>query len=60
MFYATVYVFDDFDIAFVCLYVTSKTFGDLTIGFEIGKKEDREGNGSSSTFGEFLKVIQIM
>jgi len=43
-----------------CLYVTSKTFGDSTIGFEIGKKEDRQGNGSSSTFGEFLKVIQIM
>ncbi|XP_065916677.1 bifunctional peptidase and arginyl-hydroxylase JMJD5-like [Dysidea avara] len=33
----------------------SKTFGNLKIGYEIGKKEDRMGNGSSSTFGEFLK-----
>ena len=41
------------------MYVfSSKTFGNLKIGYEIGKKEDRMGNGSSSTFGEFLKVIK--
>jgi len=39
-----------------CLLCTSKKFGDLKIGFEIGKKEERMGDDGSTTFAEFLKV----
>jgi len=43
----------------VCpVYATSKTFGDAQIGYEIGKKEDRKGDGGASTLGEFLRVIK--
>jgi len=43
-----------------CNCVASTTFGNLTIGFENGKKEDRKGNSGSSTLGEFLKVIIVL
>ena len=36
----------------------SKTFGDATIFYEIGKKENKKGDGVTTTLGEFLKVIK--
>ena len=40
------------------MYATSETFGNVQLGYEIGKKENRKGGGGTSTLGEYLKVIK--
>jgi len=38
------------------MLLRSKSFGEAVITYEIGKKEDRNGDGNITTMGDFLKV----
>ena len=40
-------------------HITSNRYGESMIGFEIGKKEDRKGNGDMTTLADFLKVRRL-
>jgi len=38
------------------VHITSKSFGKAEITYEIGKKENRDGDGDITTMEDFLKV----
>ena len=47
---------DQIIIYMMFMLLRSKSFGEAVITYEIGKKEDRNGDGNITTMGDFLKV----